>query len=207
MTEHKDIQNPENYSEAHYKYFEAKLFGTKSSRAELEEICMTLAHLPTPQARDLLEKFQNSSRSGEVVWLECAMEENKFLNICADNEQEERDMIALKLYYKKEEDIIELMGNCQTYEYRLLQYDIEQEALESIQSKDLSKTEAEDIKIRISVLHDLKIIEESQLEKAQKEIEMLEKINSEIKNNIATERYKNLKKWDICDYHFDGEEW
>ncbi len=78
MPAHKDIQNPDKFSEAHYRYFEVKLLSKETTKEELEDICMTLAHLPTKEAQDLLEKFKKSERAKEVKWLECAIDEGKF---------------------------------------------------------------------------------------------------------------------------------
>ncbi len=206
MTEHKDIQDPKKFSEAHYKFFEAKLFSTKTSKEELEEICMTLAHLPTKDAQDLLEKFKQSERAKEVEWLECAIDEGKFHYLCSNNEKEERDMIALKLYFRKENEIVELMGKCQTYEFRLQQYNIELDALKKLQKEKLSEPEKEDIKYRILALKDIIAIEQSKLDETNTDIKMMEKINKKIKKSVTTKRYQNLQFWDLDEIHFDGEE-
>ncbi|MBU0713118.1 hypothetical protein KKA87_14535, partial [bacterium] len=97
MVEHKDIQNPEDYGAKHYAKFRYLLFSDETSREELEEICMTLAHLPTDEARQILDEFKNSERAGEVGWLDCAIEENMFNYLSPENEQEERDFLALKM--------------------------------------------------------------------------------------------------------------
>jgi len=206
MTEHKDIQDPKKFSEVHYKYFEAKLFSTKTSTEELEDICMTLAHLPTKEAQDLLEKFKQSERAKEVVWLECAIDEGKHWYLSPTNDKEERDMIALKLYFRKEDEIVELMGKCQIYEFRLQQYNIELDALTKLQKEKLSVSEKEDIKYRILALKDIIAIEQNKLEETNFNIEMMEKINKKIKKNLTTERYQNLESWDLAEIHFDGEE-
>ena len=198
MTQHKDIQDPKNYSEMHYKYFDAKLFSKETTKDELEDICMTLGHLPTKEAQDLLDKFKKSERASQVEWLECAIDEGKFHYLCSNNEKEERDMIALKLYLRKEDEIVELMGECQTYEFRLQQYQIELDALTKLQKEKLSVSEKEDTKYRISALKDIITIEQSKLEEANTDIEMMEKINKKIKESVTTERYKNLQSWDLA---------
>ena len=77
MTEHKDIQNPEDYTDKDYLKWEYLLLDPDTSRGELEEIVMTLAHLPTERAQEMMKKFEQSDRSDEVTWLEPAMEENE----------------------------------------------------------------------------------------------------------------------------------
>lgn len=207
MTEHIDIQNPENYSQAHYLFFETKLFDSKTKKEELEKICMTLAHIPTVEAKNLLKKFQESDRAKEVSWLECAVEENSFHYLSADNDQENKDMIALKLYYKKEDEIIESMGKCSTYEFRITEYEIEHEALQILLTESDNLQERKIIEIQISTIHDLKLIEESQLNELKNNMEMTEKVMTKIKQNIKTERYKELERNEIESIKFDGEDW
>lgn len=207
MTRHKDIQNPKNFSEAHYKFFEIKLFSEKTSKEELEDICMTLGHLPTKEAQDLLAKFKESERASEVEWLECAVEEGKFHYMCSNNEKEERDLIAIKLYHKKVDEIVYLMGKQSIHEFRIKEYQIELDALKLLLKTRLKKTEKEDVKIKLMTIENLMQIEKNQLEKVVSEIEMMEKINGKIKETITTERYKDLESWDVSSIHFDGEEW
>jgi len=207
MTEHIDIQNPENYSQAHYLFFETKLFDPKTKREELEKICMTLAHLPTEEAKALLKKFQSNDRAADVSWLECAVEENSFHFLSAENEQEEKDMIALKLYYKKEDEIIEAIGKCTVHEFKLTEYEIEDEALQNLLTECDNEQERKDFEIQISVIHDLKVIEETQLNDLKNNIEITEKVIAKIKQNITTERYKELGRSEIESIRFDGEDW
>jgi len=67
MTEHKDIQNPDDYTDKDYDVFEMKLFSQFTSVEQLEEICMTLAHLPTKRAQELLDEY--FAIGVQVVWL------------------------------------------------------------------------------------------------------------------------------------------
>lgn len=206
MTEHKDIQDPKNFKEKDYKKFEYLLFADDTPTEMLKEIVMTLAHLPTKKAQDLLAKFSESDRAEEVEWLEPAMDEGKMWSIWPENEQEERDMTALKLYHKKNDHIVELMGECQVSEYKINQYQIELEALQKLQKEKLSKSEQEDIKYRIMAIDTEIKIEKNKLDETNKEIALQDKINDKIKEGIKTERYKNLESWDIAGFHFDGEE-
>ncbi len=206
MTEHKDIQDPKNYSEKDYKKFEYQLFSEETDTEELKDIVMTLAHLPTKRAQDLLAKFKDSDRAGEVEWLEPAMDEGKSLYIWPGNDEEELDMIALKLYHKNNDHIVELMGECQVYEYKIKQGEIELEALKKLQKEKLSKDEKEDIKYRIIALNNMLGMDKNKLDEVNKDIAIQDNINEKIKESIKTERYKDLHPWDIEDFHFDGEE-
>jgi len=201
MVEHKDIQNPEDYSAKHYAKFRYLLFSDETPREELEDICMTLAHLPTEEARQILDEFKNSERAGEVGWLDCAIEENMFHYLSPENEQEERDFLALKMVGEKDDYIVELMGECDTHSLRIHKYEIEMEALEQLLPDDL------ELKYSISAIHDLLIMEKNHLEEAEQQIEIEEKIRMKIKESIQTERLKNLDPMDIRDFHFDGEDW
>ena len=73
MTEHKDIQDPKKYNEKDYEKFEYQLFAEDTPTEILKEIVMTLAHLPTKHAQNLLAKFNESDRAEEIEWLEPAM--------------------------------------------------------------------------------------------------------------------------------------
>lgn len=206
MTEHKDIQDPKNYSEKDYKKFEYLLFAEDTETEALKEIVMTLAHLPTKRAQDLLAKFNESDRAEEVEWLEPAMDEGKSLYILPDNDEEERDMTALKLYHKNNDHIVKLMGECNVSEFQIKQYEIELEALDKLQREELSKDEKEDIKYRIIAINDIIRMEKNKLNETNKDIALQEKINKKIMESIKTERYKDLEPWDIDGFHFDGEE-
>ena len=205
MTQHKDIQDPKNFSEAHYKFFEIKLFSAETSKEELEDICMTLGHLPTKEAQDLLEKFKQSERSKEVEWLECAIDEGKHWYLSPTNEQEERDYLALKILNLKDDEVVELMGKKDEHDFSIRKMNIELEALEKLaKGKDENK---EDLKYRIIALQELIKIESTNLKEVEKEIELQEKIREKIKQSIKTERYKDLDPMYMNEVHFDGEVW
>ena len=205
MMNHKDIQDPDNFSDKDYERWEYLLMDEETTGEELQEIVMTLAHLPTERAQKLLEKFKNSKRAHEVGWLEPAMDEGKIWTMSPRDKKEERDMMALKSYFRKQDTIVELMGECNKYEYNIDLMKIEVEALEQLEQDELNEDQQEDIKYRKSALHDLIIMEKSHLEEAEKDIAMIEKISEKIKGSITTERYKDLQPWDIDGFHFDGE--
>jgi len=95
MTEHKDIQNLDDYTDKDYQKWEYLLLDPDTNRKELEEIVMTLAHLPTERAQEMLKKFEQSDRSDEVTWLEPAMEENEMWLLNPDTDPM-TDVEALK---------------------------------------------------------------------------------------------------------------
>ena len=207
MPEHKPIQDPKKFTEKDYQKFEYILLSVNSSQEQLEEIVMLLAHLPTKQAQEILKKFKRSERAEEVPWLDVAMQEGQMHYVWPQNEQEERDLKALKLYHEKNDRIIEMMGEKDGREYQLERYQIELDALLALKTEDLSPEEKEDLKYRIMALEDLMRMEKSKLEEVTHDIELEEKINRKIKESIRTERYKNLESWDISGFHFDGEAW
>jgi len=205
MTEHKNIQDPKKYSKKDYEKFEYQLFAEDTPTEMLKDIIMTLAHLPTKRAQDLLAKFKENARAEEVEWLEPAMDEGKSLYIWPENDQEETDMMALKLYHKNNEQLIELMGEVDVSKYKIKQNEIELAALEKLQREKLSKDEKEDIKYRVIAIEDMIKMEDNHLGKTKNNIAVQEKINEKIKEGIKTEHYKNLEPWDISGFHFDGE--
>jgi len=207
MTQHKDIKDPKNYSEMHYKYFEAKLFSKDTTREELEEICMTLARLPTKEAQDLLDKFSKSKRANEVEWLECAIDEGKHWYLSPTNEQEERDYLALKMLQMKDDEIVELMGKRDEHDFQIQTMTIELQAFEKLAKEKNNQNEDNDLKYRIIALQDLIKMETASLEEVDKEIELQEKIQKKIKQSVTTKRYKDVDPMSMNEIHFDGEVW
>jgi len=207
MTQHKDIKDPKNYSEMHYKYFEAKLFSAETSREELEDICMTLGHLPTKEAQDLLDKFQKSERASEVEWLEYAIDEGKHWYLSPTNEQEERDYLALKMLQMKDDEIVELMGKRDEHDFQIQTMTIELQAFEKLAKEKNNQNEDNDLKYRIIALQDLIKMETASLEEVDKEIELQEKIQKKIKQSVTTKRYKDVDPMSMNEIHFDGEVW
>lgn len=207
MKKHKDIQNPEDYTDKNYQKWEYLLLDPDTNRKDLEEIVMTLAHLPTEEAQELLKKFEQSDRASEVSWLEPAMDEGKMWLLDPINEQEEQDLIALKLYFKKQDQIVDLMGKCDNYHYSIAFMNIELEALTQMEREDSDPGKQKEIGYRVLALKDLITRAQHHLKEAEKDIEMEDKISDKIKASITTKRYQNLEEWDIDGFHFDGEEW
>ena len=205
MVEHKSIQNPEDYSDTDYQKMEYLLFSEDTDQDELEEVVMTLAHLPTKRAHELLTRFSKSDSAEKVVWLDVAMQECQFLYLSSENEEEERDLMAMKFYYQNMDRIIEMEGERQTYEYEIKMYDIELEALLKLQQEAVEAEEKDDLRYRILALQDLRRMEENKLEKKQNDIKIENKIGEKIKEGVKTERYKNLKAEDIRGICFNGE--
>ncbi|MCD4819994.1 MAG: hypothetical protein K8S23_15020 [Candidatus Cloacimonetes bacterium] len=206
MTEHKAIQDPKKFSEAHYKFFQVKLFSKETSRKELEDICMTLGHLPTKEAQDLLDKFRKSERSKEVEWLECAIDEGKHWYLSPNDEKEERDFLALKMLQTKDDIIVDLMGKLAEHDFQIRTMNIELEAIEELKKDNNSDKQNDDIRYRIIALQELIGMETTKLEEVNAEIELEEKIREKIKQSITTERYKDVDSMYMSEVHFDGEE-
>lgn len=108
MTEHIAIQDPDDYSPEDLMRMAEHLFAPLTPVAELERICMTLAHLPTQEAQDLLARFQASPRAGEVTWLECAVEEGTYLLLDPTNPLEEREYLTLKVIQELTDEVTDL---------------------------------------------------------------------------------------------------
>ncbi len=207
MTKHKDIQNPEDYTDKDYQKWEYLLLDPDTNRKDLEEIVMILAHLPTEEARELLKNFEQSDRADEVSWLEPAMEENEMWLLNPDTDQKARDMKAMKLSAKKQKIIVELMGKCDVYQYRIDLMNIEIDALNQMEKEETDEEQKKEIGYKISALHDIIIWEHNHLEEARADIDMEEKISERIEENVKTAEYKKLDFTTNEGWHFDGEEW
>lgn len=207
MTKHKDIQNPEDYTDKDYQKWEYLLLDPDTNKAELDDIVMTLAHLPTERAQELLKKFEGSDRAGEVSWLEPAMEENEMWLLNPDTDQKVRDMKAMKLSAKKQKIIVELMGKCDVYQYRIDLLKIEIDALNQMEKDETGEKFLKQIGYKKSALHDMIIWEQNHLEEAKDDIVMEEKISKKLEESVKTEEYKKLDFTTNDGWHFDGEEW
>jgi hypothetical protein len=186
MTEHQDIQDPEDYTEEDYQAFERKLFSPFTQVSELEEVCMTLAHLPTKKAQDLLGQFKETQRASEVRWLDLAIEEGQFHYLSPENEQEERDYLALKVIQELEDELIELQGKYDELRLDLNKKEIEHEAIkELVKNGEVGSEEDTTLQLYKERLT-------TQMEELQKQISVKEKTNAQIAKTIKTEKYQNV---------------
>lgn len=196
MAKHKEIQDPAKYTEKDYDIFEMKLFSQFTSVEQLEEICMTLAHLPTKRAQDLLKTFSQSERAKEVGWLENAMNEGQYLYLSPMNAQEERDFLALKMLQEFEEKIVELQLKYDELGLAARKERIELEAITAlIKRGELDQDEA--VKF-----HEVDSNRKADMQELAKQIAIQEKICQQIKASIKTERYKNVPTSYMQHIHF-----
>ncbi len=161
---------------------------------------MTLAHLPTAEAQALLAKFRESGRAHEVIWLECAIEEGQMHYLSPNNEEEERDFLALKVIQEMEDQVLNL-----EYEYSKvhLRWEKAQIKLDAIKSLQAEGELAEDT----SVGYETEIpLQQKQIEALRQQIDEQEKIIDRIRQQIQTERFKNVDSMTMRHCHFDGEE-
>jgi hypothetical protein len=188
MTEHQDIQNPDDYTDKDYDKFEKKLFAPTTSVKQLEKICMTLAHLPTKRAQELLERFSQSDRACEVLWLESAIEEGQFHYLAPTNEQEERDYLALEVIEDIEDELCNLQGKYDDLRVKLDKRLIEHNAiLELIRQGELNKDEA-------LGFENVQRSMESEMKDLATRMAVKEKTLAQIKKSITTERSKNVNR-------------
>ncbi|GAK60376.1 hypothetical protein U27_00267 [Candidatus Vecturithrix granuli] len=196
MAKHKDIQDPAKYTEKDYDIFEMKLFSQFTSVEQLEEICMTLAHLPTKRAQELLKTFSQSERAKEVGWLECALDEGQYLYLSPMNKQEERDFLALKMLQELEDKIVDLQVKYDELDLAARKQQIEQEAITAlIKRGELDQGE-------VAKFYEVNLKGESEMKELEKQIARQEKIFQQIKASIKTERYKNVPTSYMQHIHF-----
>jgi len=200
MTEHKNIQEPQNYDAMDYQNFERRLFAHDTPRELLEDICMTLAHLPTAEAQALLAKFKESSRADEVKWLECAIDEGQDHYLSPCNEEEERDFLALKVIQEMEDRIIGLEMEYDKVNLRWRKDCIQLEAVKALQAEG-------ELDEYATAYYDNEMpCQERRMREFREQINELEKIMLRVKQSIKTERYKGIDSMAMRHYHFDGEE-
>ena len=108
MTAHLPIQEPDDYSPTDLMRMAEVLFSALTSVEELERTCMTLAHLPTEDAQDLLARFRDSPRGREIGWLQCAIDEGTFHFLTPQNAIEEREYLTLEVIQELIEEACDL---------------------------------------------------------------------------------------------------
>jgi hypothetical protein len=200
MTAHKNIQEPQNYDAMDYQNFERRLFAPDTPRELLEEICMTLAHLPTAEAQTLLAKFKESSRADEVNWLECAIDEGQYHYLSPSNKEEERDFLALKVMQEMEDRIISLEMEYDKVNLRWRKDSIELEAVKALQAEG-------ELDEYATAYYDNEMpCQERRMGELREHINKLEKIMRRVKQSIKTEHYKDVNSMTMRHCHFDGEE-
>jgi len=185
MTEHKDIQNPKEFSDKDYKEFHYKLMDEYTSTEELKEICMTLAHLPTINAKNILNEFKNSERADEVEWLDIAMDENEFLLMTPENEEEERDYMALELIKDIHQEIFELDEQIDELRDTIAKNKIRVEAYKQLSSEFEVKKDIKNLEKTIQS-------DQVKLEDSQVEIFFKQNVCDTIHESIKTEKYKDM---------------
>ncbi len=206
MPEHKNIQDPKNYSEAHYKFYETKLFSAETSTEELEDICMTLAHLPTKEAQDLLEKFKQSERAEEIEWLESAINEGKNLLLSPTDEQEERDLIAHKLANECYDKIIAKLGEIENIKFKMQQSEVKNKAVTDYLEKAENEKKDVNLLLEISGYENQMILMKNEIYNLEEEIETQEKMKNILRNSIVSDKFKQLKPGNKVGWFFDGED-
>jgi len=197
MTEHLSIQDPADYDEADMMRFAEKLFSPLTSQEELERICMTLAHIPSKEAQELLRKFRESGRAGDVDFLECAVDEGTFHYLSPTNEQEEHEFLVLKVIQELNDAIVDLDVELQTLDLDYRKKEIEHQAT-------LALVAAGELEADTALgFDDAKRILESDMEKLRAEMETKEKVIDYLQGSIRTEKYKNVSHSTMQHIHFD----
>lgn len=196
MMKNKDISRQGDFSEEDYKTFEKKLFSSSTPVSELEKICMTLAHLPSKQAQDLLAFFKESDRAHEVKWLNLAVEEGQFEFLSPRNEQEDRDYLALKVMQEIWDELIAQEMKYNDAKLVADKMEIEHEAIRELVKKGKLDS-AEELGIS-----DAKLLIESEVDELRHKIELKEKLYDQIKESIKTERYKDVDPDVMREIHF-----
>lgn len=197
MAKSDNIHKTDEFSEQDYKAFEKKLFSASTPRAELERICMSLAHVPTKRAQGILTLFKESDRAHEVPWLGVAADEGQDNYLEPQNEQEERDLLALKVMLEIWDELGELEMRYGKDELTARKIDIRYEAVKELVKKgELDPAEE-------AALLEVKRKFQSGTDKLRMEIESRDKIYDQIKELIKTKKYKDVDPEEMRNIHYD----
>jgi hypothetical protein len=199
MPEHLPILAPEEYGEADYRRFSDLLFAASTDAEMLEQICMTLAHLPTQEAQELLARFRNSPRAREVKWLECAIEEGQMHYLSPQNAAEERDLLALKVIQEMEDEVFDLEYEYSKERLRLEKLEIRLEAIRSLMADGALAPPAD------AGLDDARLCCQGRMAELRQQIDDAEKIMVRIRESIRSERLKQVDTMTMRHWHWDAE--
>lgn len=199
MTEHLPIQHPDDYTPEDMMRMAEALFAPSTPVAELERICMTLAHLPTEDAQGLLARFRGSPRAGEVSWLECAIDEGSYLLLTPTSELEEREFLTLKVIEDLSDEIVDLEVEREQVRLRRDKAEIRLAAREALAEAgkldaDLLDYDRLDIEQDNERLGDLTEV----MDEREAMIEYL-------RATITTPRYRSADPLFVRHIHLDGE--
>lgn len=186
MTGNKISHKQEELSEKDYQEMEKKLFSPSTPVSQLDKICMTLAHIPTKHAQDLLNKFKESNRAHLVIWLDMAVEEGQLHYLSPQTDQEERDFLALKVMQELEDEIINLQAKHDEAKLDLDKMEIKHEAVRELIKKGELDADEE------LGFHDIKVCIQADIEEFSQQITVKEKTFNQLKESIKTERYQNV---------------
>lgn len=199
MTEHPPIQHPDDYTPEDMMRMAEALFAPSTPVAELERICMTLAHLPTEDAQGLLARFKGSPRASEVSWLECAIDEGSYLLLSPTNELEEREFLTLKVIEDLSDEIVELAGGCDEIRLRRDKSEIRLAAREAL--AEAGKLDADLLDYdRLDIEQDNERLGDLTEAMAEREA-MIEYL----RDTITTPRYRSADPFVVRHIHLDGE--
>ncbi len=198
MTEHISIQDPEDYAPEDLIRLAEVLFSPLSDVAELERVCMTLAHLPTPEAQDLLQRFTSSPRAAEVSWLECAVEEGQQVLMEPTNELEEREFLTLKVIQELIDESSELEADLSQKRVAIEKAEIRLGALQA-----LAAVGRYDPVAVLGVSGGIDC-DRNQLDELTEEIALKEAMVEHLRNAITTPRYRNTDPAFMRHVHWDA---
>jgi hypothetical protein len=197
MTIHIPIQNPGDYDKSDLMRFAEKLFSPLTQPEELDEICMTLAHIPSKEAQELLNKFRESSRAGEVQFLEAAIDEGTYLYLSPTNDRERHEFLVLKVIQETTDAIIDLDIKYSELDLHYRKTDIKHQATQALVTAGALHPD------EILGFDDAKLCLESDMEKLKAEIDTQEKLIKYLKTSITTEKYKNVSSSTMQHINFD----
>ena len=197
MTEHLPIQDPDDYDEADLMRFAETLFSPLTDSNELERICMTLAHIPSKEAQDLLNRFKDSARAGDVDFLDLAVDEGTYLYLSPTNEQEEHEFLVIKVIQEMTDAVIKL-------EMERDQIDLKLRKMASRHAATRALVAAQELDPdELPGLDDAELCLKNDISELAYRIENQEKVIEYLRASIQTEKYKNVDHSMMQHIHFD----
>jgi hypothetical protein len=185
MTEHCTSQEPDGQEPYELMDFAERLFSPTTSAAELERICMHLAHLSSDEAQALLKRFRESPRASAVEWLDCALEEGAFNLLSPRNELEEKEFLVLKVIEDAQEAIDDLCMRHEDLDLCRRKLRVRRDALHALSAAGRARGEQ-----AAEADGELARVDAEMAELAER-IALEEALIEELRASIKTVRYRN----------------
>ena len=188
------------------KKLSRKLFDPNTPNDELEQIVMTLAHTRQPEALQVLEEFEHSSRAKDVEWVHSAIDECIYALLTPMNEKEEKDYNRVEIWQSYEDELIDMEEELEDALMNIQQLEVENEFLLNLRKKPLKDKQKWAVDERLSGMDEKIQQEENTILNLTLKIERQKFLIEQIEKAIESPIYRKYGKEYIGMELFEDDE-